>query len=105
MDVVTLTELLREAEEHHGGYEKTAPRHHWSDWYAAYIVARERGRSPEEAARDARLHMEELQRQDAPASSHLTDEARSRSSAARTSAIVETLVVHGLEARHPGSTE
>ena len=58
MDVATLTELLRETEEHHGEYEATAPKHHWSGWYAAYIVARERGRTPEEAAKDAALHME-----------------------------------------------
>jgi catechol 2,3-dioxygenase-like lactoylglutathione lyase family enzyme len=58
LDVATLTELLRETERRHGEYEPTAPKHHWSDWYAAYIVARERGRTPEEAAEDAALHME-----------------------------------------------
>ena len=57
-DVATLTELLREAEMHHGAYEASAPKHHWSGWYAAYIVARERGRTSEEAAQDAALHME-----------------------------------------------
>jgi catechol 2,3-dioxygenase-like lactoylglutathione lyase family enzyme len=57
-DVATLTELLREAEEHHGEYEPTAPKHHWSGWYGAYIVAREQGRTPEEAAKDAAQHME-----------------------------------------------
>jgi catechol 2,3-dioxygenase-like lactoylglutathione lyase family enzyme len=57
MDVATLTPLLREAEERHGQYEATAPKHHWSGWYAAYLVARERGRTPEEAAKDAALHM------------------------------------------------
>ena len=31
-------------------------------WYAAYIVARERGRTPEEAAKDAALHMERARR-------------------------------------------
>src|SRR5678815_956263 len=36
MDVATLTELLRDAEERHGKYEPTAPKHHWSGWYAAY---------------------------------------------------------------------
>jgi catechol 2,3-dioxygenase-like lactoylglutathione lyase family enzyme len=56
-DVVTLTELLRETEGRHGGYEPTAPKHHWSEWYAAYLVARERGRPPEDAASDAALHM------------------------------------------------
>src|SRR5438477_8858487 len=63
MDVATLTELLRETEEHHGPYEATAPKHHWSGWYAAYIVARERGRTPEEAAEDAGRHMDSVRRQ------------------------------------------
>ena len=60
MDVSTLTQLLREAEEHHGDYEPTAPTHHWSDWYAAYNVARDNGRTPDEAVADAGRHMEEL---------------------------------------------
>jgi pyruvate/2-oxoglutarate dehydrogenase complex dihydrolipoamide dehydrogenase (E3) component len=51
--VTTLTELLRETEERHGGYEATAPKHHWSEWYAAYMGARERGRTPADAAADA----------------------------------------------------
>jgi hypothetical protein len=58
MDVATLTDLLREAEEHHGPYEATAPKHHWSSWYAAYISAREQGSSPEEASRAAALYTE-----------------------------------------------
>jgi len=57
VDIPTFTELLREAEEHHGAYEATAPKHHWSGWYAAYIVARERGRTPDQAVEDAGLHM------------------------------------------------
>jgi hypothetical protein len=60
MDVAALTELLRDAEQHHGQYEPTAPKHHWSDWYAAYMVARERGRTPDEAAGDAGIHMERV---------------------------------------------
>jgi catechol 2,3-dioxygenase-like lactoylglutathione lyase family enzyme len=56
-DVQTLTELLRETEKHHGEYEPTAPKHHWSEWYAAYIVARQQGRTPEEAAKDGALHV------------------------------------------------
>jgi hypothetical protein len=60
MDVEKLTQLLREAEEHHGPYEATAPEHHWSGFYAAYIVAREAGRSPEEADKDARAHMDQV---------------------------------------------
>jgi hypothetical protein len=62
MDVATLTELLQEAEKRHGEYEPSAPKHHWSGWYAAYIVARERGRTPEEAAKDGALHMEAARR-------------------------------------------
>jgi hypothetical protein len=53
MDATALAELLREAEEQHGHYEPTAPQHHWSDWYAAFIVARQEGKSPEEAYREA----------------------------------------------------
>jgi catechol 2,3-dioxygenase-like lactoylglutathione lyase family enzyme len=50
LDVATLTDLLREAEQGHGQYEPTAPKHHWSDWYAAYIVARAEGRTADDAA-------------------------------------------------------
>ncbi|MCE9660786.1 MAG: glyoxalase [Burkholderiales bacterium] len=59
-NVATLTALLQETEEHHGQYEPTAPKHHWSTWYAAYMVARERGATAEEAARDAALHVDSL---------------------------------------------
>lgn len=58
MEVETLAGLLREAEEHYGPYEAEAPKHHWSGFYAAYIVAREGGRSPEEADQDARAYMD-----------------------------------------------
>jgi catechol 2,3-dioxygenase-like lactoylglutathione lyase family enzyme len=57
LDVASLTELLREAEAHHGEYEASAPKHHWSGWYAAYIIARERGKSVDKAAQDAAVHM------------------------------------------------
>ena len=57
-DVATMAELLRETEEHHGKYEPTAPKHHWSGWYAAYIVARQNGKTPEEAAKEGKLHIE-----------------------------------------------
>jgi hypothetical protein len=50
LDIAPLTELLREAERHHGEYEPNSPKHHWSDWYAAYIVGRERGKTAAEAA-------------------------------------------------------
>ena len=58
LDVAAMTELLRETEEHHGQYEPTAPKHHWSGWYAAYMVARQEGKTPEEAAKEAKLHTE-----------------------------------------------
>jgi catechol 2,3-dioxygenase-like lactoylglutathione lyase family enzyme len=62
LDVATLTELLRETEKHHGEYEPTAPKHHWSGWYAAYIVARAQGRTPEEAAKNGALNIESARR-------------------------------------------
>jgi hypothetical protein len=58
MDVATLTDLLKEAEQHHGPYEAEAPKHHWSGFYAAYIIAREDGRTPDEADADARKYMD-----------------------------------------------
>jgi catechol 2,3-dioxygenase-like lactoylglutathione lyase family enzyme len=57
-DVANLTELLRETEQGHGAYEASAPKHHWSDWYAAYIVARQQGAAAEEAAKAAKAHMD-----------------------------------------------
>ena len=62
MDVAALAELLRETEKRHGSYEPTAPKHQWSDWYAAYIVARQQGRMPDEAYRDASAALEAAQR-------------------------------------------
>jgi catechol 2,3-dioxygenase-like lactoylglutathione lyase family enzyme len=59
MDVATLAGLLRETAEHHDHYEKTHAEHHWWDWYAPYLSARQNGSSPEEAAAADR-HMEEV---------------------------------------------
>jgi catechol 2,3-dioxygenase-like lactoylglutathione lyase family enzyme len=61
-DVASLTELLKDAEEHHGEYERTAPKHHWSGFYAAYIVARQNGKTPEEAAKDGARNIESARR-------------------------------------------
>jgi hypothetical protein len=58
LDIASLTGLLKEAEEHHGPYEATAPKHHWSGFYAAYINARLEGRTPDEADDDARRYMD-----------------------------------------------
>ena len=60
MDVATLAELLHETAEHHGHYEKTHAEHHWWDWYAPYLSARQNGSSPEEAAAAADRYMEEV---------------------------------------------
>ena len=60
MDITRLAELLREAEEHHGAYEAVAPPNHWSDWYAAYIVARGQERTEDEAVADATRHMQSV---------------------------------------------
>jgi catechol 2,3-dioxygenase-like lactoylglutathione lyase family enzyme len=62
LDIASLRALLREAEEHHGEYERTAAKHHWSEWYAAYIVARENGKTPEEAVKAGARHMETTRR-------------------------------------------
>jgi len=53
VDTTTPAEFLRDAEGQHGHYEPSAPPHHLSYWYAAYIVARQQGRPSDEAYRDA----------------------------------------------------
>jgi catechol 2,3-dioxygenase-like lactoylglutathione lyase family enzyme len=60
VDVATLAEFLHETEEHHGNYEKTHAKHHWWDWYAPYLSARQNGSSPEEATAAADRYMEEV---------------------------------------------
>jgi catechol 2,3-dioxygenase-like lactoylglutathione lyase family enzyme len=62
LDLAELTGLLREAEQQHGGYEPTAPKHHWSDFYAAYIVARENGKAPEDAVKEGVQNVERVRR-------------------------------------------
>lgn len=57
-DVATLSALLREAEQGHGQYERTGPKHHWSGWYAAYIVARQHGKTAGDAMKAAALHIQ-----------------------------------------------
>jgi hypothetical protein len=60
MDVEALADLLRETSEHHDPYEKTAPKHNWWNWYAAYMTARQAGSTPEEASVSAGHYMEGL---------------------------------------------
>ena len=59
MDVAALADLLHETADHHGQFEAIAPKHNWWDWYAAYIDARQRGSTPDEAAKAAGLYMEQ----------------------------------------------
>jgi hypothetical protein len=60
MDVATLAQLLLETGEHHHHYEITHAEHHWYDWYAPYLNARQNGRSPEEATAAADRYMDEV---------------------------------------------
>ncbi|HEV2839855.1 MAG TPA: VOC family protein [Chthoniobacterales bacterium] len=60
MDVATLAQLLLETGEHHHPYEQTHAEHHWWDWYAPYLSARQNGRSPEEATAAADRYMDEV---------------------------------------------
>jgi hypothetical protein len=60
VDIATLAKLLHETSEHHDHYEKTHAEHHWWDWYAAYLSARQRGISPEDAAAAGDRYMEEV---------------------------------------------
>ena len=60
MDIATLAELLHETEQHHGHYEKTHEAHHWWDWYAPYLSARQKGSDPEEAVAAADRYMDEV---------------------------------------------
>ena len=59
MDITTLAELLHETGLHHHNYEITHAEHHWWDWYAPYLNARQNGSSPEEATAAADRYMDE----------------------------------------------
>ena len=60
MDVAARAELLRETAEHHDPFEKSAPKHDWWDWYAAYMNARQQGSTPEEASEAAARYMADV---------------------------------------------
>jgi catechol 2,3-dioxygenase-like lactoylglutathione lyase family enzyme len=59
-DVATLAELLHETSEHHGHYENTHAEHHWWDWYAPYLSARQNGHDSAEATAAADRYMDEV---------------------------------------------
>jgi catechol 2,3-dioxygenase-like lactoylglutathione lyase family enzyme len=58
--VASRAALLRETAEHHDPYEKAHAPHNWWDWYAAYMDAREQGRTPDEASEAAGRYMTEV---------------------------------------------
>ena len=60
VDVATLADLLHETSEHHGLFEAVAPPPDWWDWYAAYLDAREGGKSSEEATAIAGRYMADV---------------------------------------------
>ncbi len=60
IDIGMLAELLHETEQRHGEYEKTHVEHHWWDWYAPYLSARQNGSSPAEAVTAADRYMDEV---------------------------------------------
>jgi hypothetical protein len=58
-DVKALADLLHETSERHGEFEATHAPHDWWDWYAAYMVARQGGAAPDDAAATATKYGEE----------------------------------------------
>jgi len=58
--IVSLAGLLHETADHHGPYESSHAPHNWWDWYAAYFLARQQGRSQDEASQAAGRYMEEV---------------------------------------------
>jgi catechol 2,3-dioxygenase-like lactoylglutathione lyase family enzyme len=59
-DPATLAQLLLETAKRHGSFEAVAPPHGWWDWYAAYMDAREQGRTPDEASAAADRYMADV---------------------------------------------
>jgi catechol 2,3-dioxygenase-like lactoylglutathione lyase family enzyme len=59
-DVASQADLLHETAEHHDPYEKSHAPHNWWDWYAAYLQARQQGKTPDEASQAAGRYMEDV---------------------------------------------
>lgn len=59
-NIADLADLLRETAERHDGFEKRHAGHHWWDWYAPYLSARQNGSSPEKASAIADSYVEEV---------------------------------------------
>jgi hypothetical protein len=60
MTIDALAQLLHETAERHDSFEQVAEPHDWWDWYAAYMDARQAGKSPDEASDAAGRYMAEV---------------------------------------------
>ena len=60
MDIASFAELLHETAAHHDPYEKSHAPHHWWDWYAAYISARQDGKTQNEASGAAGRYIDQV---------------------------------------------
>jgi hypothetical protein len=60
MAVADLAQLLLETALRHGQFEAVAPPHAWWDWYAAYIAARRKGSTPDDASAAAGRYMADV---------------------------------------------
>jgi len=58
--IATRADLLHETSDRHEDFQAVAPEHNWWDWYAAYMVAREAGSTPDQAAAAATRYMAEV---------------------------------------------
>jgi hypothetical protein len=98
--------------QHHGSYDAVAPPHDWWDWYAAYMDARERGSTPEEASAAAERYMEQVKHVgvsplDVPTGRWTGDAALARgvSSSAAGGPVDDTFTTCIWALRHPRRTE
>lgn len=60
MDISELADLLHETAERHDPFEKSHAPHNWWDWYAAYMVARQDGGTPDHASEAAGRYMADV---------------------------------------------
>ena len=58
--IAARAELLHETSDRHEKFQAVAPPHDWWDWYAAYMVAREAGSTPDEAATAANRYLADV---------------------------------------------
>jgi catechol 2,3-dioxygenase-like lactoylglutathione lyase family enzyme len=59
-DIAARAKLLEETSIHHGAFEAVTPPHHWWDWYAAYMIAREGGSTEDASVEAANRYMADV---------------------------------------------